>query len=599
MPRVSSPSKGHGISHSPAHNSNASATGLQWQGKTSEDARKRLEEQKKAAEEAARKSFHSLFYGLENDRDAMLEQQRLEESERQVDAEMSGNHASTSNASAIKTLSQANLGTSSLVLKHLIARIDQKRAAVSASDQELRNLMIEVKKNRSKWASEDKIGQEDLYEAAEKVLSEIKAMTEHSQPFLQRVNKREAPDYYSIIKHPMDLSSMTKKLKAIQYKSKKEFVDDLNLIWSNCLKYNANPEHYLRRHALAMRKETEKLVPLIPDIVIRDRAEAEAEERRKEAAEHEADGAEDSDDEPIIASRGRKAPSKKAKKGGPDAKEAETHEGTPQLEGKPLINGVGAAVRHELMRAESDSIMEGSQNGFNTPPPGTITPAGAQGLAASSQADGMEIDGMGSMSGMGPFSVGEADYEDAEHKMWKHVTKKDRALVAAERHRLFKGDKLNVDEPALLRSKAGMRRWLRLQKEAEESTVLGKRKRDQADEGERVPGRETLAQGMEGTDESVLPDYYDTMNAIPDINPRLQWKEDSEGFVIPNFEETLRIIPDGYFKATESLSNRKLHASLKQMQETRKICSKIGVVKQMQLQTQVTPLETPSQPSQR
>lgn len=57
--------------------------------------------------------------------------------------------------------------------------------------------MIEVKKNRSKWANEDKVGQEELYEAAEKVLSEIKAQTEHSQPFLQRVNKREAPDYYT------------------------------------------------------------------------------------------------------------------------------------------------------------------------------------------------------------------------------------------------------------------------------------------------------------------------------------------------------------------------------------------------------------------
>jgi hypothetical protein len=43
-----------------------------------------------------------------------------------------------------------------------------------------------------------------------------------------------------------------------------------------------------------MRKETEKLVPLIPDIVIRDRAEVEAEERRLHLAE--LDGAEESDD---------------------------------------------------------------------------------------------------------------------------------------------------------------------------------------------------------------------------------------------------------------------------------------------------------------
>ena len=195
IPRLPSPSKLPGIPPSPALTSvNGSAT--QWQGKTSDDVRKRLEEDKKAAEENAKRSFQTMFYTLDNDRDAMLEQQRLEESDRQVDAEMTGHgHATTTVASTEGTLSQANLGASSLVLKHLIARIDAKREKVKASDQELRNLMIEVKKNRSKWASEDKIGQEELYEAAEKVLSEVKAMTEHSQPFLQRVNKRDAPDY--------------------------------------------------------------------------------------------------------------------------------------------------------------------------------------------------------------------------------------------------------------------------------------------------------------------------------------------------------------------------------------------------------------------
>lgn len=169
---------------------------------TLEEIRKKLEEDKKSTEEAAKRSFHTLFYTLENDRDAMLDQQRLEESERQVEAEMSGqanagnaNDSSTSNGQG--SLSSANLGASSLTLKNLIARIDMKRTMVQASDAELRSLMSEVRKNRSKWASEDKVGQEELYEATEKVLSELKAMTEHSTAFLTRVNKRDAPDYYS------------------------------------------------------------------------------------------------------------------------------------------------------------------------------------------------------------------------------------------------------------------------------------------------------------------------------------------------------------------------------------------------------------------
>ena len=129
----------------------------------------------------------------------------------------------------------------SLTLKHLIARIDLKRTLVPATDAELRSLMNEVRKNRSKWASEENVGQEELYEAVEKVLSELKAHTEYSTPFLQRVNKRDAPDYYNFIKHPMDLGTMSKKIKQHQYKSKKEFADDLNLIWDNCLLYNSEP----------------------------------------------------------------------------------------------------------------------------------------------------------------------------------------------------------------------------------------------------------------------------------------------------------------------------------------------------------------------
>jgi transcriptional activator SPT7 len=169
---------------------------------TLEEIRKKLEEDKKATEEAARRSFQTLFYTLENDRDAMLDQQRLEESERLVEAEMSGQGVNNANnpsagANGYGSLSNANLGASSLTLKNLIARIDMKRSMVQASDAELRSLMSEVRKNRSKWASEDKIGQEELYEAAEKVLSELKAMTEHSTAFLTRVNKREAPDYYN------------------------------------------------------------------------------------------------------------------------------------------------------------------------------------------------------------------------------------------------------------------------------------------------------------------------------------------------------------------------------------------------------------------
>ena len=160
-----------------------------------EAARRKLEEAKRAEIEAVQRTSQMMFFTLENDRDAMLDQQRLEEAERRAEAEAEG--GSKSNAADQQgTLASANLGASNLTLKNLIARIDQQRSKVDATESELRALMTEVRKNRSKWASTERIGQEELYEAAEKVLNELKAMTEHSGPFLNRVAKRDAPDYY-------------------------------------------------------------------------------------------------------------------------------------------------------------------------------------------------------------------------------------------------------------------------------------------------------------------------------------------------------------------------------------------------------------------
>ena len=170
-------------------------------GKTTEEARKKLEEDTRATEEAAKRSFHTLFYTLENDRDAMLEQKKLEESEHQVDVEMgaAGTSGSLVNAGTAQqgTLSQTNLGASSLALKNLIRVIDSSRARVPATDSELRTLFSDVRKGRGKWASEEKVGQEELYEAAETVLNQLRGSTEHSGPFLTRVNKKEAPDYFN------------------------------------------------------------------------------------------------------------------------------------------------------------------------------------------------------------------------------------------------------------------------------------------------------------------------------------------------------------------------------------------------------------------
>ncbi|KAF2225235.1 hypothetical protein BDZ85DRAFT_194318 [Elsinoe ampelina] len=565
----------------------ATSAPSQDHGKSVEDVRKKLEEDRKAAEELAKKDFHTMFFTLESDRDAMLEQQKLDELDRHVENEIGDGPAKTGEVQVANpaqgSLAQADLGASSLTLKNLIARIDARRSEVKANDAQLRHLISEVRKGRSKWASEDKVGQEELYEAAEKVLMELKAMTEYSTPFLSRVNKRDAPDYFHIIKTPMDIGSMIKKLKGLQYKSKREFVGDLQLIWSNCLTYNADPNHPLRKKALAMRKETDKLVPLIPDITVRDRAEIEAEERRNHGLDNDLDGGEDSeDDRPIMASRGRKAPSK-GKKGPTNGTTREAskddHEGTPAAEQKPAMHASMSSLRNEFVRGESDAPGGGDLlNGFATPPPGNATPM-VNGIHGS-QADTMDVDSIP------PAPLEELDEDDADYKTWKQVTKKDRATAAADRHKLFRNDHLNAEEPAILRSKAGMRRWARQQKQYLENTA-GAEAQAEADpkQGATSTG-ESLAEGIEKDHDKTLPDYYELVTSIPSIADHLRWQEDDQGNVMPQTESFLRLFPSEHFTSPSSGLTERMEGNMRQMQQTRKICAKIGYVKQLQIQHQ-------------
>ena len=46
------------------------------------------------------------------------------------------------------------------------------------------------------------------------------------------------PQYFSVIKHPMDISTITQKLKGGQYASAEEFRNDFELMFTNCFKFN-------------------------------------------------------------------------------------------------------------------------------------------------------------------------------------------------------------------------------------------------------------------------------------------------------------------------------------------------------------------------
>ena len=158
--------------------------------------------------------------------------------------ELNRQNSTEATASGIQTsLQKVNFGAANLSLKHLLSQIDSKRDALILTDVELRKLLSDVRKNRSnsKWASDELIGREELYEALESMLKKITA-DKNAYPFLAKVRRMVAPDYYNIIRRPMDLGTVQRNLKTGTYfKSKAHFLEEINLIWDNCLSYNIDP----------------------------------------------------------------------------------------------------------------------------------------------------------------------------------------------------------------------------------------------------------------------------------------------------------------------------------------------------------------------
>jgi len=77
----------------------------------------------------------------------------------------------------------------------------------------------------------------------------VKTLERHpnSIPFLKPVDPvaLNIPDYFNVIKHPMDFSTILKKIKKGEYPTMSEFVDDVDLVFKNCMTYNPpnNPVH--------------------------------------------------------------------------------------------------------------------------------------------------------------------------------------------------------------------------------------------------------------------------------------------------------------------------------------------------------------------
>uniref|UniRef100_A0A8D3CA14 histone acetyltransferase n=1 Tax=Scophthalmus maximus TaxID=52904 RepID=A0A8D3CA14_SCOMX len=84
-----------------------------------------------------------------------------------------------------------------------------------------------------------------LYNMLKNLLAQVKTHPD-AWPFMEPVKKSEAPDYYEIIRFPIDLKTMTERLKNRYYVTKKLFIADLQRIITNCREYNPPDSEYCK-----------------------------------------------------------------------------------------------------------------------------------------------------------------------------------------------------------------------------------------------------------------------------------------------------------------------------------------------------------------
>lgn len=89
---------------------------------------------------------------------------------------------------------------------------------------------------------------EELREALLPTLEKLVTQEPESIPFRMPVdpNSLGIPDYFDIVRQPMDLSTIRKKLESGQYQDPREYVDDVWLMFDNAWLYNRKTSRVYR-----------------------------------------------------------------------------------------------------------------------------------------------------------------------------------------------------------------------------------------------------------------------------------------------------------------------------------------------------------------
>ena len=82
-------------------------------------------------------------------------------------------------------------------------------------------------------------GTSELFNKCQRIVDILKK-DEDIEPFMEPVDPVELdiPDYFDIIKNPMDIGTIERNLRDHKYETPEEFNKEMRLVWSNCMTYN-------------------------------------------------------------------------------------------------------------------------------------------------------------------------------------------------------------------------------------------------------------------------------------------------------------------------------------------------------------------------
>ncbi|XP_078091974.1 histone acetyltransferase KAT2B isoform X2 [Mustelus asterias] len=100
-------------------------------------------------------------------------------------------------------------------------------------------------KPSGKERGKDSRDPDQLYNILKNILQQVKSH-QSAWPFMEPVKKTEAPGYYEVIRFPMDLKTMSERVKNRYYVTKKLFMADMQRIFTNCREYNPPESEYFK-----------------------------------------------------------------------------------------------------------------------------------------------------------------------------------------------------------------------------------------------------------------------------------------------------------------------------------------------------------------